>query len=90
MNWEIDMDENCIFQLVPNKWVSEQLLTALSGMSKSMIRHVRRTTWLEGREYRHVAADLNPKMNSPIMYNREAVDHWIERQRPAIRRHITK
>ncbi|AGP46867.1 hypothetical protein SOD10_39370 [Serratia plymuthica] len=45
---------------------------------------------IEGREYRHVAADLNPKMNSPIMYNREAVDHWIERQRPAIRRRITK
>ncbi|MGQ8706347.1 excisionase family protein [Serratia sp. TSA_198.1] len=84
------MDENCIFQLVPNKWVSEQLLMALSGMSKHMIQHARRTTWLEGREYRHVAPDLNPKMNSPIMYNREAVDNWVEKQRPAIRRRITK
>jgi hypothetical protein len=80
---------NNLVQLTPNKWVTEELLMTLSGMTKHMIQYARRTTWMEGREYRHVAADLNPKMNSPIMYNREEVDKWIERQRPAIRRRIS-
>lgn len=78
-----------VLQITPNKWVTEELLMSISGMTKHMIQHARRTTWMEGREYRHVAPDLNPKMNSPIMYNREAIDKWIERQRPAIRRRIS-
>jgi hypothetical protein len=36
-----------IIQLVPNKWVTEELLTATTGMSKHMIQHARRSTWME-------------------------------------------
>jgi hypothetical protein len=73
-----------IIQMNPSKWVSEDLLMSLTGMTKHMIQHARRTSWMEGREYRHVAPDLNP-----IMYNRHEIDNWVERQRPAIRRRIS-
>ncbi|CAM3388862.1 MULTISPECIES: excisionase family protein [Yersinia] len=77
-----------VIQMNPSKWVSEDLLMSLTGMTKHMIQHARRKSWMEGREYRHVAPDLNPKENSPIMYNRQEIDNWVERQRPAIRRRI--
>ena len=64
-----------IIQLVPNKWVTEELLTATTGMSKHMIQHARRSTWMEGKHYRHVAPD--------------EINHWIEHQSPAKRRRIS-
>lgn len=78
-----------LVQLVPNKWVSEAVLTIVTGMTKHMIQHARRSTWLEGKEYRHVAPDLAPKENSPIMYCLPEINKWIEKQRPAIRRRIS-
>jgi len=73
-------------QLVPNKWVSEELLIALTGLTKHAIKSAREKSWLEGREYKHYSGDLQPKDNSPILYNRFEVDNWVERQRPAIPR----
>ncbi|WP_264041436.1 excisionase family protein [Pectobacterium carotovorum] len=75
-----------IIQIVPNKWVSESLLMALTGLTKSAIKSAREKSWMEGREYRHYSGDLQPKDNSPILYNRIEVDAWVERQRPATRR----
>ncbi|MFW5410735.1 excisionase family protein [Pectobacterium brasiliense] len=75
-----------IIQIVPNKWVSERLLMALTGLSKSAIKSAREKSWMEGKEYRHYSGDGQPKDNSPIMYNRHEIDLWIERQRPAIPR----
>lgn len=60
-----------------------------TGMSKHMIQHARRSTWMEGKHYRHVAPDMAPKQNSPIMYNRDEINHWIEHQSPAKRRRIS-
>ncbi|EMN1400637.1 excisionase family protein, partial [Enterobacter hormaechei] len=51
--------------------------------------HARRSTWMEGKHYRHVAPDMAPKQNSPIMYNRDEINHWIEHQSPAKRRRIS-
>ncbi|HFD7119990.1 TPA: excisionase family protein [Serratia marcescens] len=78
-----------VINLTPNKWVSEDILIALTGMTTHMIQHARRTSWMEGREYRHVSADMNPAPNSTIMYNRIEVDNWVERQSPAKRRRIS-
>lgn len=78
-----------VIQLTPSKWVAEDVLMTLTGMTKHMIQHARRTSWMEGREYRHVAPDMQPKQNSPIMYNRHAIDDWVEKQSPAKRRRIS-
>ncbi|KHS76977.1 DNA-binding protein [Pectobacterium brasiliense] len=75
-----------VIQITANKWVSERLLIALTGLTKSAIKSAREKSWMEGREYRHYSGDLQPKDNSPILYNRHEVDAWVERQRPAIRR----
>ena len=80
------MAENNPIQLVPNKWVSEELLMAITGLTKNAIKSAREKSWMEGREYRHYSGDCQPKENSPILYNRFEVDNWVERQKPAIPR----
>ncbi|MGN2547282.1 excisionase family protein, partial [Escherichia coli] len=47
-------------------------------------------SFMEGREYKHVAHDGMPWDNSPCFYNLEEIDRWIERQASARpRRHLT-
>ncbi|WP_213194391.1 excisionase family protein [Citrobacter portucalensis] len=77
------MSDKSIIQLVPNKWVSEELLMAITGLTKNAIKSARTHSWMEGREYRHYSGDCHPKENSPILYNRHEVDNWVERQQPA-------
>ncbi|MCU6666131.1 excisionase family protein [Silvania hatchlandensis] len=67
----------------PGEWVSESQIMALKGLKEGTLKNARRTTFLEGREYKHVAADGNPFDNSPCFYNIKAIDRWIERQAPA-------
>lgn len=73
-------------QLVPNKWVSEEVLMAITGLTKNSIKSAREKSWMEGKEYRHYSGDCQPKDNFPILYNLHEVDAWGERQRPAIPR----
>lgn len=73
-------------RIEPNKWVTESLLMAITGLTKNAIRSAREKSWMEGREYRHYSGDGHPKDNSPIMYNRFEVDAWVERQKVAIPR----
>lgn len=75
-----------IIQLTPNKWVSEEVLMAITGLSKNAIKSARTNSWMEGREYRHYTGNCQSFDNSPILYNRHEVDNWVERQRPAIPR----
>ena len=37
-----------IIHLVPNKWVSEELLIALTGLTKNAIKSARTLSWMEG------------------------------------------
>ncbi|WP_312077199.1 excisionase family protein [Leclercia sp.] len=69
-----------IIHLVPNKWVTEQNLIAVTGLRPGTIERARRESWFAGREYMHVSPDGNPKPNSECMYNTEAINHWIEQQ----------
>ncbi|EAO9317266.1 DNA-binding protein [Salmonella enterica] len=68
-------------RIEPNKWGTESLLMAITGLTKNAIRSAREKSWMEGREYRHYSGDCQPKDNSPIMYNRLEVDAWVERQK---------
>lgn len=74
------MSEKNIIQLVPNKWVTEQKLTEITGLRPGTIEASRKKSWLVGREYLHVAPDGIPKENSECMYNIEAINRWIEGQ----------
>ncbi|HGY6795256.1 TPA: excisionase family protein [Escherichia coli] len=74
----------------PGKWVSEELLIALKGIKKGTLKKAREKSFMEGREYKHVAHDGMPWDNSPCFYNLEEIDRWIERQASARpRRHLT-
>lgn len=53
-----------IIQLTPNKWVSEEVLMAITGLTKNAIKSARTNSWMEGREYRHYSGDCQPKENS--------------------------
>ncbi|PLR48674.1 excisionase [Chimaeribacter arupi] len=67
-------------QLVPNKWVTEEKLVAITGLRSGTISRARKNSWLQGREYLHVSPDGQPKANSECMYNCDAINAWIERQ----------
>lgn len=61
----------------------------ITGLKRGTIKSARDNgAWLEGREYRHFATAGVPKENSAIMYNREAIDRWVETQKPAIKRSL--
>lgn len=64
-----------------NEWVSEDLLIACTGLKTGTIARARKGSWLLGREYIHVATDGKPKPTSECMYNRKAVDAWVDAQK---------
>ena len=70
-----------IVLLVPNDWVSEKVLIAVTGLKPGTITRARKESWMLGREYLHISPDGNPKPSSECMYNRKAVDQWIEAQK---------
>ncbi|EJD2103785.1 excisionase family protein, partial [Escherichia coli] len=39
----------------PGKWVSEEQLIALKGIKKGTLKKAREKSFMEGREYKHVA-----------------------------------
>ncbi|GDC60237.1 phage excisionase [Escherichia coli] len=49
----------------PGKWVSEEQLIALKGIKKGTLKKAREKSFMEGREYKHVAHDGMPWDNSP-------------------------
>ncbi|CNI72787.1 excisionase family protein [Yersinia enterocolitica] len=75
-----------IIQLVPSRWVSESVLMAITGLKKNTIKYARDTSWMEGREYKHVSGNGIPHETSACFYNRELVDEWIQKMPKAIRR----
>ena len=76
-----------VILLQPGRWVSEEVLMTTTGLKRGTIKSARdNAAWLEGREYKHISTAGVPKENSAIMYNREAVDKWIEKMPKAIPR----
>lgn len=69
-----------VFQLMPSKWVTESVLIAVTGLRPGTIKRAREKAWLQGREYLLFSPEGQPKPNSEAMYNREAIDQWIEGQ----------
>ncbi|ECF9060627.1 excisionase [Salmonella enterica] len=64
--------------IVPNDWVTEEKLVEITGLRQGTIERARKNCWMIGREYLHVSPDGVPKKNSECMYNRKAVDQWVE------------
>ncbi|EBA1111566.1 excisionase [Salmonella enterica] len=52
-----------------------------TGLKPGTITRARKESWMLGREYLHISPDGNPKPSSECIYNREAVDQWIEAQK---------
>jgi|GEM_PF-62542 len=64
--------------IVPNEWVTEDKLVEITGLRPGTIERARKNCWMVGREYLHISPDGVPKKNSECMYNRKAVDQWVE------------
>lgn len=64
--------------ITPNEWVTEQKLIELTGLRPGTIEAARKKSWLLGREYLHVSPDGVPKPTSECMYNRKAIDQWVD------------
>ena len=64
--------------IVPNDWVTEDKLVEITGLRPGTIEAARKKSWMVGREYIHISPDGVPKKNSECMYNRKAVDQWVE------------
>ena len=71
-----------IIQIEPNEWVSEDLLMAgHRDEARGTITRACKSSWLLGREYKHRFPEGEPKPTSECMYNRKAVDAWIQAQK---------
>ncbi len=70
-----------VYQIKPSQWCTEEVLTASTGLRPGTIESARKKSWLAGREYRHYAADGEPKPNSECVYNIEEIMRWIENQK---------
>ena len=79
-----------IVLLVPNDWVSEKVLIAVTGLKPGTITRARKESWMLGREYLHISPDGNPKPSSECMYNRKAVDQWRRKKINQVRRQHEK
>ncbi|MHA3667817.1 excisionase family protein [Yersinia enterocolitica] len=75
-----------VIQLVPAEWVSESILMAVTGLKKNTIKHARNTSWMEGREYRHVSGNGEPHETAPCFYKLKLIEEWIGRMPKAVRR----
>lgn len=67
-----------IIQLVPNEWVTDKLLIAVTGLKPGTILRARKESWLPGREYKHVAPDGHPKPTSECLYHIPTINRWIK------------
>ncbi|EDN7239751.1 excisionase family protein [Salmonella enterica] len=67
-----------IIQLVPNEWVTDKLLIAVTGLKPGTILRARKESWLLGREYKHVAPDGRPKPTSECLYHIPTINRWIK------------
>ncbi|EDT5074197.1 excisionase family protein [Salmonella enterica] len=60
---------------------AQHLRILVTGLKPGTITRARKESWMLGREYLHISPDGNPKPSSECIYNREAVDQWIEAQK---------
>ncbi|ECJ2518977.1 excisionase [Salmonella enterica subsp. salamae] len=67
-----------IIQLVPNEWVTDKLLIAVTGLKPGTILRARKESWLLGREYKYVAPDGHPKPTSECLYHIPTINRWIK------------
>ncbi|AZT25262.1 TPA: excisionase family protein [Salmonella enterica] len=67
-----------IIQLVPNEWVTDKLLIAVTGLKPGTILRARKESWSLGREYKHVAPDGHPKPTSECLYHIPTINRWIK------------
>jgi len=74
----IDMEN--VIQLAPNKWVTEAVLMAVTGMRPGTIKRAREKAWMQEREYLLFSPEGEPLPNSQCIYNRKAIDKWIDSQ----------
>ncbi|WP_312657038.1 excisionase family protein [Kluyvera ascorbata] len=74
------MSEEAKFLLQPNKWVTEAVLVAVTGLRSGTIERARAQSWMVGREYLHISPEGTPHKTSECMYNLDAINRWIEGQ----------
>ena len=64
--------------IVPNDWVTADKLSEITGLRLGTIERARKQSWMIGREYLQISPNGVLKDNSECMYNRKAVDKWVE------------
>ena len=70
-----------IIQMLPNKWVTEDMLISLTQLKKGTIKRLRETKWAEGREYKKIQLGEAKSENAQCVYNREAIDAFFDKQK---------
>ena len=69
-----------IIQIEPNEWVSEDLLMAVTGMKRGTITRARKSSWLLGREYKHVSPEGEPKPTANACTTAKRWTHGFRRK----------
>ncbi|MBY3789532.1 DUF1233 family excisionase [Photobacterium carnosum] len=70
-----------IYQIEPNKWVSNILIEAITGLTDRQIKEYRMLAWKEGIHFKHASPSGSKGRNSKLMYNRVEIDHFFDNEK---------
>ena len=62
-----------VIQLAPNKWVTEAVLMAVTGMRPGTIKRAREKAWMQEREY----LLFSPEGEPCLLYTSDAADDLL-------------
>ena len=71
-----------VIQLEPSRWVKEDLLTDLTGMSTNEIKDYRQIRWIEGVHFKK-SSGKSSNGGKGFKYDRIAIDEFSARERVA-------
>ncbi|PSU69125.1 excisionase family protein [Photobacterium phosphoreum] len=67
-----------IYQVEPNKWVSNILIEAITGLTERRIKEYRMYAWQEGIHFKHASPKGTNGTTAKLMYNRIEIDRFFD------------
>ncbi|MGD6739690.1 excisionase family protein [Photobacterium leiognathi subsp. mandapamensis] len=72
------MSTMTVYQVEPNKWVNETLISAITGLTDRQLKDYRNFAWQEGVHFKKLSPTGAKGRNCRAMYNRVEIDCYFD------------